>query len=617
MDGELARGRWRRVARWTPRAAWAIAVGTMVVLAWRDRLPLVRNNHDVGHADEAAYALQARGLALHGSSRVPYVSVFFRRYDPPIWRHDDHWPPLLGWVMAPFFRWQGIDAAVGRSVCVGIGALLLPLAAAALAALACRRGWAAWLAAAAVLADTLVFQESTRMLSDALMTALLLGFAAAVVAGCRRTRWFWLAGACAAGATLAKGSQILLLGLLPAGAVLVGGWRVLRERRLWGGVAIGVALLVPWWITVAREYGSPLHSTQNHVSAYYGLGGGWDESFYRVHWDQPPPTLRDRFADLSVWKAASRRNAEVFLRSALLGEEATSADWAALGAFGRWVRRTLLCDEPVWQAEGRATRALARPWRTVWHVVALVWGFGALALWPVIRVIRRVGAGTGAFLGLVVLQQALFVILLWSADQIRFTLVLTPLLAVLGLHAVVASCEAVAWGLRSVAKRIGQRFGGVSSLRKVATHWLWLGRTGLSVAAAGVAVVVAVRGHRPLFDWQLGRTDVRAPETPYYPRYHAVAQSLAEAGVGTNAVVMTRNPWELLFYAPDGMRGVGLPYAAPEELLAVARHYGVTHFVYDCERPGLRRFVRNRSEAFRPVAWQPFTVYAIDWNALQ
>lgn len=620
------------------RLVWTVVVVTMSVLALRDRLPLVRHNHDVGHADEAAYALQARGLALHGSSKVPYVSVFFRKYVPSIWRHDDHWPPLLGWVLAPFFRWKGVDAAVGRAVCVGLGALALPLAVAWLGAASTRRGWVAVATAALMLADTLVFQESLRILSDVLMASCVAGFAAAVLAGSRNPRWFWVAGACAAGATLAKGSQVMLLGLLPVGAVLVGGWRALRDRKVWGGVAVGLALLLPWWATMFREYGHPFHSTQNAVSSFYGIAGGWDESFYRVHWDETPPGLADRFRDLPRWKTAARRNAEVFLRSALLGEEARRNEWDALGRFGNWVRRTLL-DEPHRKLYfGRAAPALRRPWRTAFHGWALLWGAGVLAWWlfrplalgtgltfrrrrgpvPRNRQPAREGpsliVGGGAFLALLVLAQAGFVIALWSAEQIRFTLGLMPFLAVLGCGGVAALLRPLEAAGRWLGDKLQERIarpGNTVAWRRVSIHGLQAAPSACSVALAVALCAGAVRWHRPLLDWQRATTGVAVHEAPFYPTYHAVAASLERAGVGADAVVMTRNPWELLFYAPVGMRAVGLPYAVPDELEEVARHYGATHFVYDKDRPGLRHAIGRHRMFARQVAFGPFPVYAL------
>lgn len=617
---------------WLQRLAWGGAIVAMALLVLHDRLPLVLLNHDVGHADEAAYALQARGLALAGSSKVPYVSVFFRRYDPVIWRHDDHWPPMLGWVLAPFFRWGGVDAARGRAVCVGLGAVLLPLSTALLALAATRRRWLAGVAAALMLADTLVFGESLRILSDVLMTACVAGFAAAVLAGRRHSRWYWAAGACAACATLAKGSQVMLLGMLPLGALLVGGHREWRKPRVWGGVAVGLALLLPWWTTMYLEYGNPFHSTQNSVSAFYGIGGGWDESFYRIHWDARPPSLADRFDDMDRWEQATRRNGETFLRSVLLGEEARRKDWDSLGRFGDWVREVLLEDRRKMQYIGRPPPPLPRPWRTVLHGIALAWGTAMLLLRPFVRLFdpayrrqrkptsrkRAVPRdrpvwelGAGAFLAVLLVAEAGFVILLWSAEQPRFAMGLLPLLTVLGLGAAAAVVRPAEWAAGKLSDAVRE------GLRRTVVESRWHGWPEGTLPAVGSALLAvafcagAVRLHRPLLEWQLARTGVTGFEEDYYPTYHAVAHALAKAGIGEDAVVMTRNPWELLFYAPVGMRAVGLPYAVPEDLFQVARHYGVTHIILDANRPGLRGFLADHWGRFRQVAASPYPVYAL------
>ncbi len=619
-------------ARWITRGAglaWTVAILLMLGLAVRDRLPLVRHNHDVGHADEPAYALQARGLALQGSSKVPYVTGFFRRYDPGIWRHDDHWPPLLGWILAPFFKLFGVDAAVGRAVCVGIGAVALPGFVAILAGLACRRAWPAAAAAVLVLADTLLFRESLRILSDGLLTALLAGFVAALLAArLHHTRWFLAAGACAALATLSKGSQLVLLPWIPLGAVLLGGFRALKSRHPWYGVGIGLLLLLPWWITVWRAYDHPLHSTQNHVSAFYGIATDWDAGFYRIHWDESPPGLRDRFQDPAAWWRATRGNTEVFLRAAVLGDGAEPGDWAALGAPGRNIHQALT-GGPVSTPVHPRRPPLPRPWKTVVQGLALVWGLFCLVAWPLERLValrrtrraRRDPAcsdsaeavdnapvfpiAVGACLMLMTLTQTLFVILLWSAEQIRFTLVLLPLLTVLGLQAIaLVACGAVSVAIRCLRPiRPLERIVGSPRLR--------IARGLGSILLAASTMWAVTRVHSDLLEWQLAETRVRVHETPFFPVYHTLAQALAEAGVDETAIVMSRRPWQLLFYAPVGMRGVGLPHAAPEHILRVARYYGVTHVVFDQRRPGWSRFIRTHRRTFRPVIRRPYPVYEL------
>mgnify|MGYP001293422332 CR=1 FL=1 len=92
-----------------------------------------------------------------------------------------------------------------------------------------------------------------------------------------------------------------------------------------------------------------------------------------------------------------------------------------------------------------------------------------------------------------------------------------------------------------------------------------------------------------------------------------MALGLQKAGIDGNAVIMTRNPWELLFYMPGTIRGVGLPYATPEVIFAVAKYYGVTHFINDCRRPGLDTFLKKGHPGLSRISVEgPFPVYKFD-----
>jgi hypothetical protein len=67
---------------WPSPLAQLLLFATVLYMGWLAfsmRLPLVQHNHDIGHADSAAYSLQARGLALNGSLKAPYISLFFHR----------------------------------------------------------------------------------------------------------------------------------------------------------------------------------------------------------------------------------------------------------------------------------------------------------------------------------------------------------------------------------------------------------------------------------------------------------------------------------------------------------------------------------------------------------
>ncbi len=79
------------------------------------------------------------------------------------------------------------------------------------------------------------------------------------------------------------------------------------------------------------------------------------------------------------------------------------------------------------------------------------------------------------------------------------------------------------------------------------------------------------------------------------------------------AVILCRNPWELLFYCGEANRGVALPNPGRDEnsdaqiILAIARYYHVTHYFLDATRQFPRGYIRapsgnlqTRGRAHRP-----------------
>ncbi|HBC86255.1 MAG TPA: hypothetical protein DCZ94_04800 [Lentisphaeria bacterium] len=613
-----ARGGWP-----SPMAQSALfaTVFYMGCLAFSMRMPMVQHNQDIGHADSAAYALQARGLVLNGSLKVPYVSVFFQRGPSEIWRYDDHWPPMLSLLLAPMFWWSGVDAVNAHAVCVGIGAFLLPLLAAWLALSCCRRVWAALLVAALMFLNPLIFSESLRVLSDVLVAAVLAGYLAALFAARRRPWWFLVAGVFLAGAFYTKGSQLQLLVLTPLLAAIICGTVVFRSRWFYAGLGIGVLLIMPWWITMWLNYGSPLHSTQNYVSSFFGIDRDWDRGFYAVYWDRNLPKTQDRFNDKEAWSKTSKRNLEIFLRSGLLGTDSKFEDWPALGRFGKEMQPWFRPGHVDYRKE---VPRLPAPWHTGIHLAGLIWGLLALLVWPawlLVKTIRqrswlkplqlstnsvKTSLGAGSVLILFVIVQSCFIVFLWSSE-IRFTLLLMPMLAVLGCLACQGIMEGTVllsrwmsparWRQRLDITRIWCRRRG------------WIGALLLCIMAGGLAR----RYHVEISDWQRERMSVQVFEKDYYPKYSTMAQGLQKAGIGGDAVIMTRNPWELLFYMPPASRGVGLPYASPDVIFSIARYYGVTHFINDCRRPGLDSFLKRGHPALtRITADGPFPVYKFD-----
>lgn len=84
----------------------------------------------------------------------------------------------------------------------------------------------------------------------------------------------------ATAAYLGKGSQMMLPVLMPGLSVVMLGWSGLKQRMMWLGVGVFVALVLPWGLLNVSPYGSPLHSTQRHVAGYHGLLPWEEATFY-------------------------------------------------------------------------------------------------------------------------------------------------------------------------------------------------------------------------------------------------------------------------------------------------------------------------------------------------
>jgi hypothetical protein len=145
-------------------------------------------------------------------------------------------------------------------------------------------------------------------------------------------------------------------------------------------------------------------------------------------------------------------------------------------------------------------------------------------------------------------------------------------------------------------------------VRRIVRHTRWVLAGLLCLAAAHLCS----RHAEDLAAWQHGKARLQAAALPQYPHYAELGRRLQ--ALPDSAILMTRNPWQMLFYAPDGLRAVGLPYATPDVLFGVARHYGVTHLVWDKNRPGLREFILSGHPALRRVIDKPYPVYAIDYT---
>ncbi len=616
---------------WHDRAALASVAAvtlTLLVLGWgvaSYKVALIGDIRYVGHADEAAYAEMGRSLVAGRGFRVRHVSVFFIPYDRQIERREDHWPPLMGMAIAPCLAIFGHEAWAAKLPAIVFASIGLPLAAAGLGLALSRRAYVALLAGLCMLADVTIFTESLKTLSDVTLAMLATAWLACVI-GARSCRWLHVvAGVVAAAAFYTKGSHIILLGLWPAASLLVEGWRVFARRWIYLGGGAAVALLSPWLIANAIDYGRPLHSTQNYVSGFIAVDN-WEQRFYRPHWGRDLPTLSDRWTKdpQRYWKLVERQR-ESMTRWGLLGPRAEASQWRDMGTLGMMVGDWLAPTEPPprWRRRAEPREPGWRPgeWRdpvASWCGIlgaATVAGAAIAAAahgtwWCVQRARRRpritaaahavdpMLVGPVAAIALTAAAQWAFVVYLWEAMP-RLALVMLPTMAVLA---------------------------ATGASRAIESPWRWVPRWGSSLqrwhwAAAPPLCVLAVAlawWHAPaLKDYHVAEANLHGSPYVEQPFYPDLGDWLGRHA--PDAVVMCRRPWQLRFASPDTLRGVGLPYAEPGIILWIARYYGVTHYLDDEPRPGMYRYLHGRHPAFvrlADAAPASGKLYRIDWDQL-
>ena len=629
--------------RWAARLAVLAAYGVVAAmggLLLPSRLATVRGVSTVGGADSGAYALQARSLAEGRGLGVPYITNYIRVYPKDRDRHDDHWPPLLSFAQAIGFRLLGFEADVPARVTVIIGALLLPLCFCALVHAATHRAWLGALAATPLLLSDHLFQVSREAMSDQMLAAVLCLFLAALLFARRRRGWLWLCGATAALAWYGKGSQILLFGFFGAAVPYLLGWRALLRREFLGALLLALVLMFPRLRYNAIHFGRPLHSTQTAVAGFFGLTDHDSMyfllGFYSIYWDRNVPSPGDRFRYPLLHARSLRRNTERMARAWLLGFDSESTqDWAALGSAPARLAAALhemyrvrpwadLRQECVggWTAPAR----WPRPGWMIFLLGGAAWGLAAVALAPARRLWRMARRRRGrktpdaaerpkmppreespldaaALLALFTAMQAAFLIVFWDvAPRLTYPAVL-PAWA-LGWLPIAALCDAPAWAWRK--------------LRQPPLPF-WLGPAGGAAVCAVLFAVFAAKA--PALRERQAGTIAPARENRAANAYSRLAAAIAQSQP-ENAVVMCRGRHALLWHAPRSYRGLGVPYAPPADLLAVARYYGVTHIAQDWPiwlLPGYGQFeqmLRRNPRYFEPIARAPFPTYRIRWDRL-
>lgn len=265
---------------------WALLGVGLALLAltlWCDR-----SRPFVGSPDQAAYVHQAeRLLDGHGCS-IAYVQHFYRRY-PQVEHPEDHYGVGQGVLVALSFLLAGRSDWAATLPSAVLGALALPLLVYA-AARAC--GAAPWWALGAGLTAMLgreVLQHERMALCDLQFAALAVAaWVAAVRAGRSRCHWAWrvLPGAALAVAYYLKPAALLLLPGLALAAWLAEEDSSRRERVVGLAWLMGtfLALVSPWLVRNAVDFGSPLYSANQYIGPATDYTRDFQVEHFRKVW---------------------------------------------------------------------------------------------------------------------------------------------------------------------------------------------------------------------------------------------------------------------------------------------------------------------------------------------
>jgi len=655
---------------WLRTSAVILIVAVIVLLGARqarEKMAIAGPVKDPGHADEVAYNLMGRGISEGRGIRVDYVSTFFLKYPPTITHREDHWPPFMGYSIAPFVYFMGKETWVARLPGIAYGSIGLPLMTALLAYALSRRGYVALVAGVLMMASPDIYLQSMRTLSDTATAMLVAGFCAAVFLA---RRWGWMhlaAGFLMACAYYSKGSEILLLGLYPILAVCGGGLAVFRSRWFYSGPAVALLMMAPFWYANWRDYGHPLHTTQNYVAAFFGFDD-WDAEFYRPYWGKALPKLSDRWQKHDNYWTLSRCQLVEIMGAALSGGLERGEFgynprdiWMDFGDRGLAIRGWLMGDQalrgeragagpPRRAAKPRAGRPVGT-WRAPVAEMATLAAMGLLAaaacclpivLWKharhalrrhrVWRTRRTIGewaksprnketrwwwVGPAVGVWLVVIVHAVFLACFWKFE-VRLCFPILPLLLALG-------CAAISWGIEwpvmavvRLVKRLWKRRPPRRATQRGMAQPLWAAVATLVVALLALGMNGSVYAEQTRL---LTRGGVNGTY-PFYKRGRAMPMGKWIAEKIPRAVVMCRDPWELLYFMSPTNKGVGLPdpkdmrSEGAEEIFAIARYYGVTHIFVDSTRPSLTPYIYGRKKGLKRVPGAPDELYELDWSAL-
>ncbi len=253
----------------------------------------------IGGTDEAAYVGMAVNLANGKGFTNDHMQYSFfqsRLKYPEVTHPEAHYPPLYSILIVPFFLILGKTAFAAKLPSILIGSIFLPVFLYLLTKRLSRSRVTGFAAGLSAMFFPVIFSSSMKASGDLLFAFTILASCYFIIKAQDSPKYFYTAGVFIGLAYYAKGTGLWIIPAYFIFCVISGGFKILRNRKVWICFAIVFLVMLPWFVRNTIHFGNPIFSTQQYAAGYIGYTD-WEEGSYSLHWGKEMPSLFDKLGD--------------------------------------------------------------------------------------------------------------------------------------------------------------------------------------------------------------------------------------------------------------------------------------------------------------------------------
>lgn len=262
----------------------------------------------LGDTDEAAYIEMADNL-IHGkglsNDYIQYSYFISRLKYPEITHPDAHYAPLYSLLIVPFFLILGKSAFAAKLPSIIIASIFLPILLYLLTEKLSKSKIAALAAGLSVTFFPFMFSRSLLPDDDVVFTFTVLASCFFAIKTQDSPKHFYPAGVFFGLMYYGKGTGLWLIPIFFLSFIILGGLKILRNKRLWLCFIIAFLVMLPWFIRNTVHFHNPIFSTQQYAAGYIGYKS-WEEGTYSLYWNEDMPSLMSKLKDAGVKKVLQK-----------------------------------------------------------------------------------------------------------------------------------------------------------------------------------------------------------------------------------------------------------------------------------------------------------------------